>query len=62
MATIDNIRNIIIDDTNKVKLTEEQILMLQMSEEDIKIGHLIDQKQLDKDDLRWLNSYSCQAT
>jgi len=37
-----------------VKLTEEQILMLQMSEKDIKSGRLISQHQLDKADLQWL--------
>ncbi len=37
-----------------VKLTEEQILMLQLSDKDIKTGKLISQSQLDKDDLKWL--------
>jgi len=37
-----------------VKLTEEQILMLQLSDKDIKSGKLISQSQLDKDDLQWL--------
>lgn len=35
-------------------LTEEQILMLQLSDKDIKNGKLISQSQLDKDDLKWL--------
>lgn len=35
-----------------VKLTEEQILMLQLSDLDIKNGKLISQDQLDKDDLQ----------
>jgi hypothetical protein len=38
-----------------VKLTEEQILMLQMSDLDIKNGRLISQDQLDKNDLQWLS-------
>lgn len=38
-----------------VKLTEEQILMLQLSDLDIKNGKLISQDQLDKDDLQWLS-------
>ncbi len=38
-----------------VKLTEEQILMLQLSDQDIKNGKLITQSQLDKDDLQWLS-------
>ena len=37
-----------------VKLTEEQILMLQLSDLDIKNGRLISQEQLDKADLQWL--------
>jgi len=39
---------------NAVKLTEEQILMLQLSDKDIEAGKLISQEQLDKDDLMWL--------
>ncbi|MDP2113236.1 MAG: hypothetical protein Q8K69_04170 [Bacteroidota bacterium] len=39
-----------------VKLTEEQILMLQLSDLDIKNGRLISQDQLDKADLQWLQS------
>ena len=77
MATIDNIRNNIIDKllaiSNKeylsalyqivekgqtvnssVELTEEQILMLQLSMDDIKNGRTITQEQLDKEDLEWL--------
>ena len=38
-----------------VKLTEEQILMLQLSDLDIKNGRLISQDQLDKTDLQWLS-------
>ncbi len=41
-------------DEDKVKLTEEQILMLKLSDKDIKNGKLISQSQLDKDDLKWL--------
>jgi hypothetical protein len=77
MATVDNLRNSIIDKlltiTNKkyllalyqlvekssveqdtVKLTQEQVLMLELSDEDIKTGKLISQEQLDKEDLQWL--------
>ena len=35
-------------------LTEEQILMLQLCDKDIKSGKLINQVQLDKSDLKWL--------
>jgi len=38
-----------------VKLTDEQILMLQMSDLDIKKGNFISQEQLDKDDLKSLS-------
>ena len=41
-------------DKDKVKLTEEQVLMLKMSDKDIKNGKIISQSQLDKDDLKWL--------
>ena len=40
--------------SDTVKLTEEQILMLQLSDLDIKNGRLISQDQLDKADLQWL--------
>jgi hypothetical protein len=38
----------------KVQLTEEQILMLQLSDDDIKAGRLTSQQDLDKSDLEWL--------
>ena len=38
----------------KIKLTEEQKLMLKMSEADIQNGRTITQKDLDKNDLEWL--------
>ena len=41
-------------DNDIVKLTDEQKLMLRLSDDDIINGRLIDQKQLDKDDLQWL--------
>jgi hypothetical protein len=37
-----------------VNLTDEQILMLQLSDNDIKSGKTISQAQLDKSDLKWL--------
>ena len=77
MASVDNIRNGIIDklltisnkdyltalyqlvqssavDNNKVQLTEEQVLMLKLSDKDIKNNRLISQSQLDKEDMKWL--------
>ncbi len=40
----------------RVPLTEEQILMLQLSDEDINAGRLTPQHQADKEDLEWLKS------
>ena len=39
----------------KIKLTKEQKLMLEMSEADIQNGRIISQTDLDKNDLEWLN-------
>ena len=41
-------------DKDTVKLTKEQVVMLNLSENDIKDGKLISQSQLDKSDLKWL--------
>ncbi len=41
-------------DKDTVKLTEEQLVMLKLSDRDIKEGNLISQSQLDKSDLKWL--------
>jgi hypothetical protein len=39
---------------DKIKLTKEQKLMLEMSEADIQNGRTISQNDLDKNDLEWL--------
>ena len=39
----------------KIKLTKEQKLMLEMSEVDIQNGRIISQSDIDKNDLEWLN-------
>ncbi|MDQ3190051.1 MAG: hypothetical protein M3Q58_00500 [Bacteroidota bacterium] len=39
---------------DSVKLTEEQKIMLKLSNNDIKNKKLISQSQLDKNDLKWL--------
>ena len=48
----------LVDNSNlqneKIKLTKEQNLMLEMSENDIQNGRLISQSDLDKSDLEWL--------
>ena len=38
-----------------VQLTDEQIIMLEMSENDIKNGNLISQEAMNKRNLEWLN-------
>ena len=43
-----------VEKKGTVKLTSEQILMLQLSDHDIINGKLISREQLDKDDLAWL--------
>ncbi len=43
-------------DKGTVKLTEEQIVMLNLSEKDIKQEKLIPHSQLDKTDLKWLKN------
>ena len=39
-----------------VELTEEQKIMLEMSENDIKTGKLISQEAMNKRNLEWLNA------
>jgi hypothetical protein len=41
-------------ENEKIKLTKEQKLMLEMSETDIQNGRTISQNVLDKNDLEWL--------
>lgn len=43
-------------DSEMVELTAEQIVMLEMSEEDIKNGKLISQEAMKKRNLEWLNA------
>lgn len=39
-----------------VKFSKEQIIMLEMSDEDIRNGNTITQEDLDKEDLKWLKA------
>lgn len=41
-------------DNDIVKLSDEQILMLKLSDKDIEAGRLISQEDLDKSDAQWL--------
>lgn len=79
MATVDNIRNGLIDkilsiknkdflialdnlisssssDSEIVELNNEQKIMLEMSEQDIKNGKFISQEAMNKRNLEWLNA------
>ena len=40
----------------KLTLTKEQIIMLQISEQDIIEGRLISQEKIDKEDVEWLKN------
>jgi len=55
MAQVEVMRNGIIE---KIKLTKEQKLMLEMSEQDIGNGKIISQSDLDKTDLERLKENS----
>jgi hypothetical protein len=37
-----------------IQLSEEQLMMLKLSDKDIQLGKVISHNQLDKDDLKWL--------
>jgi hypothetical protein len=41
-------------DNDIVKLSDEQILMLKLSDKDIEAGRLISQAEMDKSDMQWL--------
>jgi hypothetical protein len=41
-------------DNDIVKLSDEQILMLKLSDKDIEAGRLVSQEELDKSDMQWL--------
>jgi hypothetical protein len=53
MALLRLVDNSSVED-DKIKLTKEQKLMLEMSEVDIQNGRTISQNDLDKNDLEWL--------
>ena len=79
MATVENIRNGLIDkilsiknidilealdklisvsslESDTVLLTDEQKILLEMSEKDIEAGDLISQEAMDKRNLEWLDT------
>jgi hypothetical protein len=54
LALLRLVDNSAVED-EKIKLTKEQKLMLEMSEVDIQNGRIISQSDIDKNDLEWLN-------
>lgn len=54
MALLRLVDNSAVQD-DKIKLTKEQKLMLELSENDIENGRTISQRDLDKSDLEWLS-------
>ena len=54
MALLRLVDNSAVQD-EKIKLSKEQKLMLEMSEADILGGQTISQNDLDRNDLEWLN-------
>lgn len=54
LSDINDLVNKAIENNQPVYLTEEQIVMLQLSDADINSGRVISQHELDKADLKWL--------
>lgn len=54
LRTISQLLDKSVVDTDLVKLSEEQTLMLKLSDEDIAQNRLISGDELDKADLKWL--------
>lgn len=53
MALLHLVDNRVVEN-EKIQLTKEQKLMLEMSESDLQYGRIISQNELDKNDLEWL--------
>ena len=56
LEALDKIVSSKVSESNIVALTDEQKIMLEMSEQDIKNGKLISQEAMDKRNLEWLNA------
>ncbi len=54
LIAIDKLISSNASDTEVIALTEEQKIMLEMSERDIENGNLISQEAMDKRNLEWL--------
>jgi hypothetical protein len=56
LEALDKLISSSASDSEIVELSDEQKIMLEMSEEDIKNGKLISQDAMDKRNLEWLNA------
>jgi archaellum component FlaF (FlaF/FlaG flagellin family) len=56
LEALDKIISSSASDSEPVNLTEEQKIMLEMSEDDIVNGELISQEAMDKRNMEWLNA------
>ena len=56
LQTLDKLITSSESETDIIELTHEQNEMLEMSENDIKKGHLISQEEMNKRNLEWLNA------
>ncbi|MFM2156869.1 MAG: hypothetical protein RL516_1618 [Bacteroidota bacterium] len=54
LAALSQIVDSVVVKEGKIKLTEEQKIMLQMSEEDYNEGRILSQENLDQSDFEWL--------
>ena len=55
LEALDKLISSSASDLETVELTDEQKIMLEMSEEDIRNGKLISQEAMDKRNIEWLN-------
>jgi len=56
LKALDKVISSSASDSEIVELTNEQKIMLEMSEQDIKNGELISQDAMDKRNFEWLNA------
>ncbi|MFO7789374.1 MAG: hypothetical protein ACQES1_03900 [Bacteroidota bacterium] len=56
LEALDKLISTSVSDSEPVNLTEEQKIMLEMSEDDIANGELISQEAMDKRNMEWLNA------
>ena len=56
LEALDKLISTSASESEIVELTDEQKIMLEMSEQDIKSGRLVSQEAIDKRNLEWLNA------